>query len=91
MSHPFVHFIIFSILVAFDAVRNFLLHEYDEEVSYISHLGGVIVGLPMGVIVLRNLKVTRIESIVWYVSVVVLCVLLVVFVVIHIYFDLMVD
>ncbi|XP_018562745.1 rhomboid-related protein 3-like [Anoplophora glabripennis] len=81
MSHPFVQLIIFGILIAFDAIRSFVLHSYDEEVSHLSHIGGVGVGLLMGVIVLRNIKVTRIEKKIWYASVGILSSLAIIFVI----------
>lgn len=88
MSHPSVHFIIFGILIVFDAISNYIMHPLSSKISYIAHLGGVVVGMPMGVIILRNLKVTRMENIVWYISIVILCALGIGFGIAHIVIDM---
>lgn len=52
--------------------------------SYISHVGGAIVGLLFGVPALRNLKKTRIEKLIWWASIIGFIVFMTILVILHI-------
>ncbi|KAJ8966536.1 hypothetical protein NQ314_003477, partial [Rhamnusium bicolor] len=67
MTHPLVHLILFGIMTIFDPIYNYVYQRNMGDVSYIAHLGGSVVGLLLGVSILRNMKVTPKENIVWYI------------------------
>lgn len=66
MSHPAVHLILFGVIVSIDGVYVSVLNQADD-VSYSAHVGGAVVGLLLGVIVLKNLNETQKETIFWHV------------------------
>ncbi|XP_066144154.1 rhomboid-related protein 1-like isoform X1 [Euwallacea fornicatus] len=70
MSQPVVQFIIFVTFFIFDTLYNYIAYRNQGNISYISHLGGAICGLLVGVNILRNLRETRVEKIIWWISVV---------------------
>ncbi|KAJ8917332.1 hypothetical protein NQ315_002354, partial [Exocentrus adspersus] len=95
MSHPIVHLIIFLILIIFGAIRDYFMYMYESDqgissnISYLSHIGGIVPGFLLGIIVLRNIRKTKMEKIVWNLSVVILCCLTVGFVVYNITMEFM--
>ena len=42
--------------------------ELDTQVGYVAHIAGATVGLLLGIVVLRNLRVRRWERVVWWCS-----------------------
>ena len=42
--------------------------EVNTQVGYVAHIAGAIVGLLLGIVVLRNLRVRRWERVVWWCS-----------------------
>lgn len=70
MSQPVVQFIIFVSFFMFDTVYNYYTYQNNGSISYISHLGGAVCGLLVGVNVLRNLRETKVEKIIWWICMV---------------------
>ncbi|XP_023011616.1 protein rhomboid isoform X2 [Leptinotarsa decemlineata] len=84
MSHPTVHLLLFGIITALDIVYKILVVG-DMETSYASHLGGALVGLLFGVNILKNLKITKTEIIIWHISLVTLAIILIILVILGVY------
>ncbi|XP_018563916.1 rhomboid-related protein 3-like [Anoplophora glabripennis] len=84
MSHPAVQLILFGIMTIFDPIYNYVIMKNLGDVSYIAHLGGTVVGLLLGVNILRNLKETKNERVVWYICIVTYFLLMSVFIVLSI-------
>ncbi|CAH1163125.1 unnamed protein product [Phaedon cochleariae] len=70
MSHPAVRLILFTIIIVIDAICAQMTSS--NNVSYWSHFGGAVIGLLFGVNILRNLRVTQLETYIWYISLTVL-------------------
>ncbi|XP_076256844.1 protein rhomboid-like isoform X3 [Rhynchophorus ferrugineus] len=70
ISQPVAQLILFGFFTVCDPVYKYITYRNDRNVSYISHLGGAICGLLVGVNILRNLRETRGEKIIWWISVV---------------------
>ncbi|CAG9770791.1 unnamed protein product [Ceutorhynchus assimilis] len=71
MSQPVVQLILFSSFTVFDTIYKYVTFRNKDDISYISHLGGAICGLLVGVNILRNLRETRVEKIIWWICIVV--------------------
>ncbi|KAL1501691.1 hypothetical protein ABEB36_006973 [Hypothenemus hampei] len=69
MSQPVVQLILFGIFTVFDTIYKYITFRNADDVSYISHLGGAVCGLLVGVNILRNLRETRVETIIWWISI----------------------
>lgn len=78
MSHPAVHLILFAVIVIIDVINIFT--KMMTDVSHFCHAGGAIVGLLIGIDVVRNIKITKKEDIVWYISCVTLTLFFVTFI-----------
>jgi rhomboid-related protein 1/2/3 len=50
----------------------------DENIGYAAHFAGGVAGLLVGINILRNLEVTKAERIVWWVSILTYCFLMIV-------------
>ncbi|XP_048521696.1 rhomboid-related protein 1-like [Dendroctonus ponderosae] len=70
MSQPVVQLIIFGTFSVFDTIYNYITIRNSDEISYISHLGGAVCGLLVGVNILRNLRETSAEKIIWWICIV---------------------
>ncbi|ENN75101.1 hypothetical protein YQE_08414, partial [Dendroctonus ponderosae] len=70
MSQPVVQLIIFGTFSVFDTIYNYITIRNSDEISYISHLGGAVCGLLVGVNILRNLRETNAEKIIWWICIV---------------------
>ncbi|CAG9861705.1 unnamed protein product [Phyllotreta striolata] len=68
MINPAMHLLIFGIIVLFECVYKMLTSDSDHwrNVGYFSHLGGALTGLLLGVLVLRNLRETEREKLLWH-------------------------
>ncbi|XP_056643141.1 rhomboid-related protein 3-like [Diorhabda sublineata] len=71
MSHPAVHLMIFAILVIMDIINVYI--KMIRNVCYLCHVGGAVVGLLLGIDIIRNINLTKKENIMWYISCVTLC------------------
>ncbi|KAJ8958523.1 hypothetical protein NQ318_002318 [Aromia moschata] len=78
----------FGIITVFDAIYNFIQHGNNSMVSYMAHLSGAVFGLLLGVIILRNLKVTKIEKILRYTSLAIFLTLMVTLVIYNCIIDM---
>lgn len=71
MGHPFYPLIIFGIIISVNLIYQLVqIYEYGYENttdSHSAHFGGAMVGFMLGVIVLRNLEVTKTETILSYI------------------------
>ncbi|EFA08482.1 rhomboid-related protein 2 [Tribolium castaneum] len=79
MSFPIVQLFIFLIIMASDigtAIYNRYFLEMDEHIGYMAHFAGAIAGLLVGLNVLRNLEVTTVERVIWWLSIVTYCLLM---------------
>ncbi|XP_044260626.1 rhomboid-related protein 3-like isoform X2 [Tribolium madens] len=81
MSMPFVQLAIFLLITGVD-VGNSIYNRYwanlDEPIGYMAHFSGALAGLLVGICVLRNLKITKKENIIWWVSIALYLVLMLV-------------
>ncbi|KAJ8958525.1 hypothetical protein NQ318_002320 [Aromia moschata] len=84
MSHPSVQLILFGIMTVFDPVYNYVIMKGEGNVSYIAHLGGTVIGLLLGVNILKNLQVTKTEQIVWYICMITYAIIMIIFIVLDI-------
>ncbi|XP_056643128.1 rhomboid-related protein 2 [Diorhabda sublineata] len=72
MSFPIAQFLIFVLLAASDigtSIYNRYVLDINEHIGYAAHFAGALAGLLVGINVLRNLKVTRTERIIWWISI----------------------
>lgn len=69
MSQPFAQLLLFGTFTVFDPIYKYIKNRNLYDISYISHLGGAICGLLVGVNILRNLRKTRAEKIIWWISI----------------------
>lgn len=87
MDYQLAQLIIFMVLVCCD-IGNAIYERHVQNifgrVSYVAHLAGALAGLLMGINVVQNVKVTRKETIIWWISVVTYIVLMGVGIVWHI-------
>lgn len=70
MTYSFAHLLLFLLITICDPVWNYIMYRNTTTTSYISHIAGAIVGLLFGVPVLKNLRETKFEKIIWWVSIV---------------------
>ncbi|KAJ8985219.1 hypothetical protein NQ317_018248 [Molorchus minor] len=84
MSLPIVQLVCFGLMTFFDPIYNFFTQGDMSEVSYVAHLGGAVVGLLLGVNILRNLKVTEKENVISYICLTSYVILMIVFVTLNI-------
>ncbi|XP_072380385.1 rhomboid-related protein 1-like isoform X1 [Diabrotica undecimpunctata] len=80
MTHPAVHLLIFGVVIAIDVVYNLFKLTPEDPISYVTHAGGAVVGLLFGVNILRNLRVKKIEKIIWFGCLITLSALFAVFI-----------
>lgn len=73
MSYPLAQLVVF-VGIAFADVSTVIYNRYvldiDEHIGYAAHFAGSVAGLLVGMNVLRNLSVTRIERFIWWFSIV---------------------
>ncbi|XP_060533123.1 rhomboid-related protein 3-like [Cylas formicarius] len=69
ISHPLAQLLLFGTFTLCDPVYRYVKFGNMGQVSYVSHLGGAVCGLLVGVNILRNLKETRAENIIWWISI----------------------
>ncbi|CAH0549002.1 unnamed protein product [Brassicogethes aeneus] len=73
MSFPLGQLLVFLIVAASDigtAIYNRYVLDIEEHIGYAAHFAGAVVGLLVGINVLRNLSVNRTEKIIWHISIV---------------------
>ncbi|XP_057669084.1 rhomboid-related protein 3-like isoform X2 [Diorhabda carinulata] len=80
MSHPSVRLLLFGIVVVVEVVINVITNPTDST-SHVCHAGGAIVGLLLGVNILRNLQITEKENIIWYICLLIQIVLAMIFII----------
>uniref|UniRef100_A0A6P7GMY1 Rhomboid-related protein 3-like n=1 Tax=Diabrotica virgifera virgifera TaxID=50390 RepID=A0A6P7GMY1_DIAVI len=91
-THPIVHVLLFGVVVVFDVFYKIFGHtEVGDETSYLSHAGGAVVGLLLGVLILRNIRQTKLENDLWWVCLVTLVALTITFVVLDFKLPMEVD
>jgi rhomboid-related protein 1/2/3 len=81
MSFPVVQLFLFVVVTASDvgtAIYNRYVLNLDENIGYAAHFAGGVAGLLVGINILRNLEVTKAERIVWWVSILTYCFLMIV-------------
>ncbi|KAH7727499.1 Rhomboid-related protein 3 [Aphelenchoides avenae] len=74
MEFNWVVALIFGVLVSFDfgwALYQRYGVKADTKTSYTAHIGGFLAGLLLGIILLRNLRKTKWERIIWWIAVIV--------------------
>lgn len=82
MSHPSVRLLLFGIVVVVDVIINIFTEPNPlDSTSYVCHAGGAIVGLLLGVNILRNLQITEKENIIWYICLVTQIILAMIFII----------
>lgn len=72
MTYPLVQLFIFLIITLVDtgtAIYNRYYLDINEHIGYVAHFAGAIAGLLVGIIVLRNLTVTKAERYAKYISI----------------------
>ncbi|XP_050311351.1 rhomboid-related protein 1-like isoform X2 [Anthonomus grandis grandis] len=69
MSQPVVQLVLFGSFTVFDTIYKYASFGNSHDTSYISHLGGAVCGLLAGVNILRNLRETRAEKIIWWICI----------------------
>ncbi|KAG5900300.1 hypothetical protein JTB14_000826 [Gonioctena quinquepunctata] len=75
MSHPAIHMLFFGTIAALDVgvkYYNFSVNEVKSKVSLGAHLGGAVVGLLFGVNIIKNIRESKIERVIWYICWVIL-------------------
>lgn len=73
MEYPILQLAIFIIITACDvgtAIYDRYVRDINEHIGYAAHLAGGIAGLLVGINVLRNIRVTRKERVIWWISIV---------------------
>uniref|UniRef100_A0A6P7GR23 Rhomboid-related protein 1-like isoform X2 n=1 Tax=Diabrotica virgifera virgifera TaxID=50390 RepID=A0A6P7GR23_DIAVI len=80
MTHPAVHLLIFGVVIAIDVVYSLFRLTPEDPSSYLAHAGGAVVGLLFGVNILRNLRVKKVEKIIWFACLITLSALFAVFI-----------
>eukprot|EP00095_Tigriopus_kingsejongensis_P001872 snap_masked-scaffold70_size417918-processed-gene-1.10 protein:Tk01872 transcript:snap_masked-scaffold70_size417918-processed-gene-1.10-mRNA-1 annotation:"rhomboid-related protein 3" len=71
MEFPFLRLLAFLILAGVDtgvAVYYRYVLDEDTKVSYVAHIAGALVGLLLGIVVLRNLRIHSWERVIWWFS-----------------------
>lgn len=71
MSFPGVQLAIFLLITVVDvgtSIYNRYFQNMEEHIGYVAHFAGAVAGLLVGINVLRNLKVTKKETYIWWVS-----------------------
>ena len=71
MEFAALRLIAFLLLASVDtgvAIYYRYIEEVDTKVGYVAHLAGATVGLLLGIVVLRNLRVRKWERVVWWCS-----------------------
>lgn len=79
MSFPLVQLAIFLIITGVDvgtSIYNRYYTNMNEPIGYMAHFSGALAGLLVGICVLRNLKITKKENIVWWIAIAVYVVLM---------------
>ncbi|KAK5638629.1 hypothetical protein RI129_012924 [Pyrocoelia pectoralis] len=87
MEYPFVQLLIYLIITICDigsAIYERHISPTSSGVSYTAHIAGAVAGLLMGINIVRNIKVTRSEIVIWWLSIVLYIVLMGVAIVWHI-------
>ncbi|XP_030747626.1 protein rhomboid-like [Sitophilus oryzae] len=77
ISQPIAQLIFFGFFTVCDTVYKYITYGNQNSTSYIAHLGGAICGLLVGVNILRNLRETRVERIIWWISFVIYTILMI--------------
>ena len=74
MKYPVVRLIVFLVWASGDTGLAIYsrYHNPDDNVGYVAHFAGAVVGLLLGIVTLRNLRVLKWETVVWWCSFVVL-------------------
>ncbi|KAB0791261.1 hypothetical protein PPYR_03061 [Photinus pyralis] len=73
MEYPFVQLLIFVIITVCDigsAIYERHISPPSSSVSYTAHIAGAVAGLLMGINIVRNVKITHSENVIWWVSVI---------------------
>lgn len=70
MVHPIVTLVIFAIYVTFTGLYEFIMHHLNpgttNYTNHTSHFGGAVIGILLGVVILRNIRVNKLEKILYY-------------------------
>ncbi|KAJ3651119.1 hypothetical protein Zmor_017177 [Zophobas morio] len=81
MSFPVIQLIIFIIITGGDfsiSIYNRYWVKEDEQTGYAAHVTGALAGLLVGIVVLRNLKLTKKENVMWWIAVAIYMILMLV-------------
>uniref|UniRef100_A0A0M3IL34 Rhomboid protease n=1 Tax=Ascaris lumbricoides TaxID=6252 RepID=A0A0M3IL34_ASCLU len=79
MEFALLRTIVLAILISSDAAVAVYQRYYAgmiNKISYVSHIGGFVAGVLMGIIVLRNFRKKRWERVTWWTAIVILTLLL---------------
>ncbi|KAJ3651114.1 hypothetical protein Zmor_017172 [Zophobas morio] len=81
MSFPAVQLIIFLLITGVDvgtSIYNRYWANMEEHIGYVAHFAGAVAGLLVGIVVLKNLKLTKKENVMWWIAVAVYVILMLV-------------
>lgn len=81
MTNPLVQTIVLSVVIIYDvtsAIQSRYGHKESQNVSYAAHFFGATTGLLVGIIILRNLQVYKVEKILMKIAVFVYIILVIV-------------
>lgn len=88
MQYPFVQLIIFGILAFYDlsySIVEYYIMDIPTNVSILAHLGGAVSGILVGIYTLRNMHVVTFEKYLWWISLIVYILFIVVVIIVHIF------
>ncbi|KAF5285143.1 hypothetical protein FQA39_LY16832 [Lamprigera yunnana] len=87
IDHRVVHFIIFTVFVSCDigiSIYKRYGQNVQDRVSIAAHFAGAVAGFLMGINVVQNIKVTKFEIVLWWISVITYSILMAIAIIWHI-------